>query len=171
MTSWPSDPAPGSGDAGQQGWGQGAPYGGAQDQVQQQPQGYGPPQGYGGQQGYPQPYGQPQAYQQYGYPQFGAPQVGYSQVGYGQQPSQGNSAAGQWLAVCSLIGGIISILFCWLGLITLFEVLLGVVLGGVSLAIGTPLKGVAIAGIICAVVGFIFYFFVGLFSFGLGWIL
>ena len=183
MTSWPTDPGS-AGDQGQQPgqqpgeWSSG---GGAQDQVRYQqqptqaawdqtpppPSGYAPPPpGY-----VPPPYA-PQAYQQPGYPQFGYPQAGYSYApGFGQPASSGTNAVGQWLAIGSLIAGLLSIFFCWLGLISVFEVLLGVVLGGVALGTGTRLKGPAIAGMVCAVFGFVLYFFVGLFSFGIGWLI
>lgn len=166
--TWPQDPA----SQPQQGWGQ------------EQPQAYPSPQSY------PQPYPQaPQAYPQAGYPQAGYQQAGYQQAGYaqsgypqagfgtgygagyGQPQNQVTSAAGQWLSICSLIAGILSVLLCFLGLITLFEVVLSMVLGGIALSTGSSIRGVAIAGMVCGGVGFIFYLFVGLFSFGVGWII
>lgn len=59
------------------------------------------------------------------------------------------------LAVGSLVCGIISIIGCW-SLITLIVAVVGVVLGTVNNVQDNPNKGMAIAGIILSIVGFLF---------------
>lgn len=62
------------------------------------------------------------------------------------------------LAVGSLVCGIISIIGCW-SVITLIAAIVGVVLGAVNNAQDNPNKGMAIAGIILSIVGFLFSMF------------
>ena len=59
------------------------------------------------------------------------------------------------LAVGSLVCGIISILGCW-SVITIIVAIVGVVLGAVNNAQDNPNKGMAIAGIILSIIGFLF---------------
>lgn len=83
------------------------------------------------------------------------------------------SQPGNGLAVASLVLGITSILFSWLGLLTLVQVVLAMTFGGIGISRanqGASGKGLAIAGLILGCVGLVIYFFVGLASFGLGWL-
>jgi hypothetical protein len=98
-----------------------------------------------GQPGYPpaSPYGYP------GYPQGPTPPP------YGQypQPRTGNGKA-----IASLVLGIASIVFCWLSLFDLVPVVLAIVFGCISLSEarrrpGQEGRNLAIAGIVCAVIG------------------
>ena len=82
-------------------------------------------------------------------------------------PQEGNG-----LAVAALVLGITSILFCWLGLLTLVQVVLALTFGGMGISRanrGASGKGLAIAGLVLGCVGLVVYFFVGLVSFGIGW--
>ncbi len=161
MSSWPPDPASGSGDAGQNPWGS---TGSSQDRAQQQPAWQDPtaPPDWSGQ---PTAYAQPQPYAA-GYPQTGYPQTGYPQTGYPAQANNGNG-----FAIASLVLGCTSIFFCWWGLFSLLQVVLAIVFGCLALgrvANGTSQRTMAIAGIICACVGAVFYFIFGIFTLGFG---
>jgi len=87
---------------------------------------------------------------------------------YGQITSQGNGQA-----VAALVLGITSVIFCWWGLVTLAQVVLALVFGGVGISKanrGAPSKGLAIAGLVLGSIGLLLYLLIGLFSFGVGWI-
>jgi len=86
-----------------------------------------------------------------------------------RQPQVGNG-----LAVASLVLGITSILFSWWGVFTLAQVVLAVVFGGVGISRanrGAAHKGLAIAGLALGIIGLVIYFFIGLVSFGIGWVI
>lgn len=81
--------------------------------------------------------------------------------------------AGNGFAVASLVLGITSILFFFLGLLTLVQVVLALTFGalGISRANrGEGGKDTAVAGLVLGCVGLVVYLFAGLLSFGLGWI-
>lgn len=99
----------------------------------------------------PPPYGYP-AYGQYGaHPQYGAPPPPqYSQY---PQPATGNGKA-----VAGLVLGIASIVFCWTTVFDVVPVVLGLVFGFLGLNQSSRLpgrtgRGMAIAGIVCSVIG------------------
>jgi hypothetical protein len=78
------------------------------------------------------------------------------------------------VAVAALVLGITSIVFCWWGLLTLLQVTLAIVFGSVGISKanrGASNKGLAVAGLVLGLVGLVIYFFVGLFSLGLGWLI
>jgi ABC-type phosphate transport system permease subunit len=75
--------------------------------------------------------------------------------------------------VASLVLGITSIVFCWWGLFTLVQVVLAVVFGGVAIRAanqGADRKGMAIAGLVCGVVGFAAYALFGISTLGIGFL-
>jgi hypothetical protein len=124
-----------------------------------QPPGYpqaGPPQGgYGQQPGYGQPYppgyGQPTGYgQPYGYPP--APN-GSPYPGAYPQTRRGNG-----FAITALVLGILSLLFCWANFIDAVFVIPAVIFAIIGISAsktrGTG-KGMAIAGLITAIVGLV----------------
>ena len=131
--------------------------------------------GYPGQYGYGpqagaqvQPYAQPYA-QQNAQPNafatpYAAPQQNVYVTTQAASPSNG-------MAVASLVLGITSIVFCWWGLFSLLQVVLAVVFGCVALSQSNRVGGrapLAIAGIVCASVGFISYLTIGIFTLGFG---
>lgn len=89
-------------------------------------------------------------------------------------PPQPPAAPGHGHAVASMVLGITSLVFCWWGLGTLAMVACALSFGGVSLHRTSQAQiqasGMAVAGVILGVLGFLAYFFVGLFSLGAGWI-
>jgi hypothetical protein len=112
------------------------------------------------------------AWQQQG---AGAPQHGQClqpyAPGYPQVQAQ---AQGNGMAVASMVLGITSIVFCWWGLATLVQVVLAIVFGikGMRRADGgVGGKGMAIAGLVCGIVGGIAYFIFGIAMFGAGFII
>jgi hypothetical protein len=89
-----------------------------------------------------------------------------------QQPVA-RAQPGNGMAVASLVLGITSIVFSWLGLLTLVQVVLALTFGGMGISRanqGAGGKGLAIAGLVLGCVGLVIYFFVGLASFGIGWL-
>jgi hypothetical protein len=126
---------------------------------------------------------------QYGYgPQAGAQVQPYAQP-YAQQNAQPNAWATPYaapqqnvfvtaqappsngMAVASLVLGITSIVFCWWGVFSLLQVVLAIVFGCVALSQSNRTGGrapLAIAGIVCASVGFIFYLIIGIVTLGFG---
>ena len=81
---------------------------------------------------------------------------------------------GNGLAVAALVLGITSIVFSWWGILTLVQVVLAIVFGakGIGRANrGAPHKGLAVAGLVLGIIGCVFYIFIGLASFGLGWVI
>jgi hypothetical protein len=181
MTNWPEDPGTGYGGAGpQDAW----PAGQAQERVQPPPvadQPYSYPQPGYPQQGYQQQgYQQQYAGQQYAYQQQPAYLVQPSaqvtpytnvvpQAGYGVAQTANNG-----MAVASLVLGITSIVFCWWGLFTVAQVALAIVFGCMGLSRANQGAGqapMAIAGIICACAGLMFYFIIGVFSLGIFWLI
>jgi hypothetical protein len=92
-------------------------------------------------------------------PQFVQPQ-------YQWQQQQGNG-----FAVAALLLGTTSILFCWLGLFALVQVVLAVIFGAVGISRanrGARHKGMAVAGMILGIVGFLLYVAIGIMSLGVG---
>jgi hypothetical protein len=70
--------------------------------------------------------------------------------------------------------GITSIIFSWWGLLTLLQVVLAVVFGAVGISkanAGASGKGLAVAGLILGIIGLVIYFFLGLISLGIGWVI
>lgn len=116
----------------------------------QVPPGYGQP-AYGqpvyGQPGYGQPaYGQPA----YGQPAYGQP--GYVQPGYGYPAPPRSNGKAMW----SMIAGIISIVFCYVGLLIGPVAIILAVLGkkDIGRSNGTQTgDGMAIAGLVTGIVG------------------
>jgi len=116
--------------------------------------------------------GQPQ-------PPAGIPPPGYypaQQPQFGNQPQRRDFApqSSNGMATASLVLGITSIVFSWWGLLTLAQVILAVTFGFIGISKtsrGAADRGLAVAGLICGFVGLIIYFFVGLFSLGIGWII
>lgn len=94
---------------------------------------------------------------------------------YGRAPDQLAIQPGNGLAVAALVLGITSIIFSWLGLLTLAQVVLAITFGGLGVAKanrqGASGRGPAVAGIILGSIGFALYFVIGLSSLGLGWII
>lgn len=90
-------------------------------------------------------------------------------------PPQPVRPPGNGQAVAALVLGITSIVFCWWGLLTLAQVVLAIIFGGVGLAKanrhGASGKGLALAGMVLGAVGFALYFIIGLASFGAGWLI
>ena len=92
----------------------------------------------------------------------------FAQSQWQQQPL---AAPGNGLAVASLVLGVTSVLFCWLGLLALAQVVLAIVFGGIGISRankGARRKGMAVAGLALGVVGFLLYFAVGLMTVGVG---
>jgi hypothetical protein len=90
-----------------------------------------------------------------------------------KQDTPGRPVQGNGLAVASLVLGITSIVFCWWGLFTLVQVVLAVVFGGVATRAanqGAGRKGMAIAGLVCGVVGFAAYVLFGISTLGIGFL-
>jgi hypothetical protein len=76
--------------------------------------------------------------------------------------------------VAVLVLGITSIVFCWWGLLTLLQVVLAIVFGSVGISKanrGAASKGLAVAGLVLGLVGLVIYFFIWLFSLGVGWLI
>jgi hypothetical protein len=90
-----------------------------------------------------------------------------------QRDTPGRPVQGNGLAVASLVLGITSIAFCWWGLLTLVQIVLAVVFGGVAIQAanqGAGRKGMAVAGLLCGVVGFAAYVLFGISTLGIGFI-
>lgn len=125
-------------------YGPGSPYGTTPPDAQQQPAW--PPQA-GPPYGQP-PYGQPPTSQQPGQP----PTSPYGSYPAPPQPQYGRHNHGK--AVAALVLGIVSVVFCWL---TIFDAVF--VIPGIVFAVGvlsdkrSANRGMAIAGLICAIVG------------------
>lgn len=86
-----------------------------------------------------------------------------------QQPL--TAAPGNGLAVAGFVLGVTSIIFCWLGLLSLVQVVLAIVFSGIGISRankGARRKGMATAGLILGGVGFLLYLVVGIMSFGVG---
>lgn len=121
-----------------------------------------PPPGYT----YPQGQWQPTHAGQYPGGQYPA---GQYPPQYAQHPL---ARPGNGLAVASLVLGITSIIFSWWGLLTLAQVVLAIIFGAIGISranAGASGKGQAVAGLILGCIGLVIYFFIGLFSLGLGW--
>lgn len=76
--------------------------------------------------------------------------------------------------MAALVLGITSVVFSWWGLLTLLQVILAVVFGAVGISKanhGAGNRGLAIAGLILGLFGLVIYFFIGLFSLGIGWLI
>ena len=103
----------------------------------------------------------------YQYPAQWSPHApGYQPIFVPARPSNG-------VAVAALVLGITSIVFSWWGLVTLLQVVLAIVFGSVGISKanrGAANKGLAVAGLVLGLVGLVIYFFIGLFSLGLGWL-
>jgi hypothetical protein len=85
------------------------------------------------------------------------------------RPTRGNG-----LAIASLVLGITSVVFCWWGLLTLVQVVLAVIFGGVAIRAanhGAGHKGMAVAGLACGIAGFIAYALFGVSTLGIGFVI
>ncbi|MGC8627833.1 MAG: DUF4190 domain-containing protein [Acidimicrobiales bacterium] len=103
----------------------------------------------------------------------GAPGGGWAPDGRQDMPA-GQPQGGNGLAVASFVLGTTSVLFSWWGILTLAQVVLAVVFGAVGLSRakrGAAYRGLAIAGLALGIVGLVIYFFTGLVSFGIGWLI
>jgi hypothetical protein len=176
MGNWPGDQSPGYGDPGQQGgWDAGGTPGSARERIQPPPAFDQPPPTAYQQPGYP---GQQPGYAdpQYGYVQssaalvqqnaWAAPYPAAQPATFAVARSQSNG-----MAVASLVLGITSIVFCWWGLLAVLQVVLAIVFG--CIALGQSNRGaggqssLAIGGIICACIGLMCYFVIGIFTLGI----
>ena len=75
------------------------------------------------------------------------------------------------MAVAGMVLGITSIVFCWWGLFSLTQVVLAIVFSGVGIGRanrGAAHKGMAIAGLVCGLLGGVLYLLIGISSFGVG---
>lgn len=79
-----------------------------------------------------------------------------------RQPVQGQGVA-------SMVLGILSIIFCFAGLLTLAGVVLAIVFGARSL--NTSTRGMGIAGLVCGMVGGLAYLIFGIATLGVGFFL
>lgn len=103
-------------------------------------------QGYSGQDYTQQGYSG-QGYSQQGFTQQGYPQMDYPQQGYQQPMNHSNEGAG--LAIASMVLGIVALVFsCCIYYISIPCAIVGLILGGVSLAKKQPGKGMAVAGLV-----------------------
>src|SRR6266700_6337246 len=169
MSSWSGDQSPGYGDYGQQGTWEtetaGTP-GSARERIQPPPM--------AGQSPAYQQYGDPA--QQYGYAQppgalvqqngWAAPYAAPQQAGFAATQPQSSG-----MAVASLVLGITSIIFCWWGIFSLLQVILAIVFGCLALSRANRIGArapLAIAGIACGSVGFLFYLIFGIATLGAG---
>lgn len=78
---------------------------------------------------------------------------------------------GNGLAVAGMILGITSIIFCWLGLLALLQIVLALTFSSIGInaaSRGAPHKGMAVAGLTCGLVGLILYVVLGVASLGAG---
>lgn len=104
-------------------------------------------------------YGQNQNWQN---PNQNQPNQNWQNPNRNQNPYYNGYNSGQpnngGLAVGSLVCGIISLLGFW-SVITFFVAIVGVILGVVNIAQDNPNKGMAIAGIILSVLGFLLSIF------------
>ena len=84
---------------------------------------------------------------------------------YGQQSYVRPYAKQSGLAIASMVLGICSVVFCWLGLLTLAAVVLAIVFGARALWLsahaGAPSKAFAIAGLATGIVGGVLYLLLG----------
>jgi len=88
--------------------------------------------------------------------------------------AQPASTSGNGMAIASLVLGITSIVFCWLGALTLAQVVLAIVFGciGISRANnGAPDKGQAVAGLVLGLVGLGAYLVLGAITLGVMWLI
>jgi len=102
------------------------------------------------------------------YPQYG------QMVPYGGQYFVPTTSQGNGQAIAALVLGITSIIFCWWGVMTLAQVVLALIFGGVGISKankGAPNRGIAVAGLVLGLIGLVFHFLIGLASFGAGWII
>jgi len=104
------------------------------------------------------------------------PQGGYYLPGQRApyQPMYVASPPGNGVAVAALVIGITCVVFSWWGLFTLVQVVLAIVFGSVGISKanrGANGKGMAVAGLVLGLIGLVIYFFIGLLSFGLGWLI
>ena len=105
---------------------------------------------------------------------YSYPQGQWGPYGTPYQPVFAPPRPANGVAVASLVLGITSIVFSWWGLLTLLQVVLAVVFGAVGISKanrGASNRGLAIAGLILGLIGLVIYFFIGLFSLGIGWII
>lgn len=110
-------------------------------------------QGYSGQDYTQQGYSG-QGYSQQGFTQQGYPQMDYPQQGYQQPMNHSNEGAG--LAIASMVLGIVALVFsCCIYYISIPCAIVGLILGGVSLAKKQPGKGMAVAGLVCSIVSLV----------------
>jgi hypothetical protein len=73
-----------------------------------------------------------------------------------------------------MILGITSILFCWVGLLTLAQVVLAITFGSIGIRKanrGASSKGMAVAGLTCGIVGAFLYVIFGVGTLGVGFLL
>jgi uncharacterized protein DUF4190 len=107
--------------------------------------------------GHPQPGYPPPGYAAPGYPQSGYAGPGYpppAPPGYAQQYPQPRTGNGK--AIAALVLGILAIVFCWTSIFDVVFVALGVIFGFLGLSDakrGGGGRGMAISGLVCALVG------------------
>lgn len=73
-----------------------------------------------------------------------------------------------------MVLGITSIIFCWWGVFSLTQVVLAIVFSGLGIARanrGAARKGMAIAGLVCGLVGAVLYLLIGIASLGVGFLI
>lgn len=81
---------------------------------------------------------------------------------------------GNGLAVTGMILGITSIVFCWLGIFTLAQVVLAITFGSIGIRKanrGASHKGMAVAGLTCGIVGAVLYVIFGILTRGAGFLI
>lgn len=81
------------------------------------------------------------------------------------------AGGGNGLAVAGLVLGITSIVFFWLGVFALAQVVLAVVFSGTGLRRsweGAGRRGLAVAGLACGIGGFLAYVLFGIATLGVG---
>jgi uncharacterized protein DUF4190 len=116
-----------------------------------------PPPGQQAGSGYPPPGYPPPGYAGGGYPPPGYPGPGYphpARPGYAQQYPQPRTGNGK--AIAALVLGILAIVFCWTSIFDVVFVALGVIFGVLGLSDakrGGGGRGMAIGGLVCAIVG------------------
>lgn len=90
------------------------------------------------------------------------------------QPGGSRPPAGNGLAIAGMTLGIVSLPMCWTGLLALVLIVLGIVFSSIGIrnaSHGAPHKGMAIAGLVCAIIGALGYLTLGVASAGTGFIL
>lgn len=90
------------------------------------------------------------------------------------RPLAGPQPTGNGLAIAGMTLGIVSLPTCWTGLLALTLIILSIVFSSIGIRNanhGAPLKGMAIAGLVCGIIGALGYLIIGIASAGIGFIL